>query len=396
MKNKKIKWVCFIVALFYCITTTITTIFAQQQYPNLTDLALQSKSAILMEPQTGTILYEQNSHEKLPPASVTKVMTLLLIYEAEQQGKFNWNDMVTVSEHAASMGGSQVFLEPQEQQTARDMTKCIAIASANDAAVSMAEFVAGSEESFVEKMNSKAKELGMNDTNFVNACGLDADGHVTSAHDIALMSKELITKHPEIFEFTKTWQDSIVHKTRKGESEFGLTNTNKLLKWYPDYATGLKTGSTGKALYCLSGTAEKDGLQLIGVVMAAPDFKVRFQEVIKLFEYGFSQYEIKKGLPQGEVVGELPVYKGMEDSVQIVVKEEISMLGQKGENAEVQTQKEMLPSLKAPFEQNTKVGELVYYINGTEAGRCDLVTASEMKKATVEKMLHRLFQKWCL
>ncbi len=396
MRNKKIKWYCFIVSLLYCISTTVTTIFAQQQYPNLTDLSLQSKSAILMEPQTGTILYEQNSHEKLPPASVTKVMTLLLIYEAEQEGKFDWNDMVTVSEHAASMGGSQVFLEPQEQQTARDMTKCIAIASANDAAVSMAEFVAGSEESFVEKMNSKAKELGMNDTNFVNACGLDADGHVTSAYDIALMSKELITKHPEIFEFTKTWQDSIVHKTKKGESEFGLTNTNKLLKWYPDYATGLKTGSTGKALYCLSGTAEKDDLQLIGVVMAAPDFKIRFQEVIKLFEYGFSQYEIKKGLAQGEIVGEIPVYKGMEDSVEIVVKEEISMLGQKGENAEVQTQKEIVPSLKAPFEQNTKVGELVYYINGTEAGRCDLVTASDMKKASVEKMLHRLFQKWCL
>lgn len=396
MRNKKIKWYCFIVSLLYCISTTVTTIFAQQQYPNLTDLSLQSKSAILMEPQTGTILYEQNSHEKLPPASVTKVMTLLLIYEAEQEGKFDWNDMVTVSEHAASMGGSQVFLEPQEQQTARDMTKCIAIASANDAAVSMAEFVAGSEESFVEKMNSKAKELGMNDTNFVNACGLDADGHVTSAYDIALMSKELITKHPEIFEFTKTWQDSIVHKTKKGESEFGLTNTNKLLKWYPDYATGLKTGSTGKALYCLSGTAEKDDLQLIGVVMAAPDFKIRFQEVIKLFEYGFSQYEIKKGLQQGEIVGELPVYKGMEDSVEIIVKEEISMLGQKGENAEVQTKKEIVPSLKAPFEQNTKVGELVYYINGTEAGRCDLVTASDMKKASVEKMLHRLFQKWCL
>lgn len=384
------------VALLYALTATITSAFAAQQYPNLTDLALQSKSAVLMEPQTGTILYEQNSHEKLPPASVTKVMTLLLIYEAEAEGKFQWNDMVTVSEHAASMGGSQVFLEPQEQQTARDMTKCIAIASANDAAVSMAEFVAGSEEAFVEKMNSKARELGMNDTNFVNACGLDADGHVTSAYDIALMSKELITKHPEIFEFTKTWQDSIVHKTRKGESEFGLTNTNKLLKWYPDYATGLKTGSTGKALYCLSGTAEKDGLQLIGVVMAAPDFKIRFQEVIKLFEYGFSQYEIKNGIAQGEVVGELPVYKGTEDTVAIVVKEQISMLGQKGENAEIETQKEIIPSLKAPFEEGTKVGEMVYYINGAEAGRCDLITAKEVRKATVEKMLHRLFQKWCL
>ncbi len=381
------KWFCFILSLFYLVSIAITPVFAE-------DLGLQSKSAILMEPTTGTILYEKNSHEKLPPASVTKVMTLLLIYEAEADGKFTWEDKVTVSEHAASMGGSQVFLEPQEQQTARDMTKCIAIASANDAAVSMAEFIGGSEEGFVQKMNEKAAELGMADTHFVNACGLDADGHVTSAHDIAVMSKELITKHPEIFEFTKTWQDSIIHKTRKGETEFGLTNTNKLLKWYPEYATGLKTGSTGKALYCLSGTAEKDGLQLIGVVMAAPDFRVRFQEVIQLFEYGFSQYEIKPGKKQGEIVGKIPVYKGIEDSIDVVVKEEISLLGQKGETLE--TEQEVLSSLKAPFEAGTKVGEMVYSINGKEVGRCDLVTAKEMKKATVEKMLHNLFQKWCL
>lgn len=389
MKNRK--WICFFAAIIYCIVNTITTVFAQTP-----DLSLQSKSALLMEPQTGTILYEQNSHEKLPPASVTKVMTLLLIYEAEEEGKFDWDDMVTVSEHAASMGGSQVFLEPQEQQTARDMTKCIAVASANDAAVSMAEFIAGSEESFVEKMNIKAKELGMEDTHFVNACGLDADGHVTSAYDIAVMSRELITKHPEIFEFTKIWQDTITHKTKKGETEFGLTNTNKLLKWYPEYATGLKTGSTGKALYCLSGTAEKDGLQLIAVVMAAPDFKVRFQEVIKLFEYGFSQYEIKQGLPKGEIVGEIPIYKGTEETVQIAVEKQVSMLGQKGDNVEIETQKEIIPSLKAPFDANTKVGEMVYYINGTEAARCDLVTANGVKKATVEKILHRLFKKWCL
>lgn len=381
------KWFCFIISLLYFVSIAITPVFAD-------DLNLQSKSAILMEPKTGSILYEQNSHEKLPPASVTKVMTLLLIYEAESEGKFQWDDKITVSEHAASMGGSQVFLEPQEQQTARDMTKCIAIASANDAAVSMAEFIGGSEEGFVQKMNEKAAELGMEDTHFVNACGLDADGHVTSAHDIAVMSRELITKHPEIFEFTKTWQDSIIHKTRKGETEFGLTNTNKLLKWYPEYATGLKTGSTGKALYCLSGTAEKDGLQLIGVVMAAPDFRVRFQEVIQLFEYGFSQYEIKPGMQQGEIVGKIPVYKGIEDSIDVVVKEEISLLGQKGETLE--TEQELLSSLKAPFEAGTKVGELVYSINGKEVGRCDLVTAKEMKKATVEKMLHNLFQKWCL
>lgn len=395
MKKRKIRYICFFVALLYGMLSILSPAFAQND-ESMTDLGLQSKSAVLMEPETGTVLYEKNSHEKLPPASVTKVMTLLLIYEAQANGAFSWEDMVTVSEHAASMGGSQVFLEPQEQQTARDMTKCIAIASANDAAVSMAEFVAGSEEAFVEKMNAKAKELGMNDTTFVNACGLDADGHVTSAYDIALMSKELITKYPEVFEFTKTWQDSIIHKTKKGESEFGLTNTNKLLKWYPEYATGLKTGSTGKALYCLSGTAKKDDLQLIGVVMAAPDFKIRFEEVIKLFEYGFSQYEMKKGLPKGELVGNVAVYKGTKDSVEAVVKEEISMLGKKGAEAQMETKTELLPSIKAPFEADTKVGELIYFIDGKEVGRCDLVTAEAMGKTNIKQMLHRLFQKWCL
>ena len=232
-------------------------------------LQLKSKSAVLMDAGTGTVLYEKNSHEAMPPASVTKVMTLLLIYEAEAAGQFEWEEAVQVSEHAASMGGSQVFLEPGETQTAAELTKCIAIASANDAAVAMAEFVAGSEEAFVERMNRKAEELGMQETHFVNACGLDVDGHETSAYDIALMSRELMTKFPEIQKYTTTWQDTIIHKTRKGESEFGLTNTNKLIKWY-EGATGLKTGSTGKALYCLSGTAERNGMHLIGVVMAAP------------------------------------------------------------------------------------------------------------------------------
>ena len=186
-------------------------------------------------------------------------------------GKFDWADTVQVSEHAAGMGGSQVFLEAGEMQTAADLLKCIAIASANDASVAMAEFVSGSEEAFVNRMNERAKELGMEETHFVNACGLDADGHVTSAYDIAVMSRELMKNFPQLEEYSTTWQDSIIHTTRRGSSEFGLTNTNKLIKWY-EGATGLKTGSTGKALYCLSGTAERDGLRLIGVVMAAPDF----------------------------------------------------------------------------------------------------------------------------
>ena len=217
-----------VLTLFFSVGCCLPALAAEKQYENLTDLGLTSKSALLMEEDTGTILYEQNSHEALPPASVTKVMTLLLIYEGERDGKFEWTDTVQVSEHAASMGGSQVFLEEGETQTAADMTKSIAIASANDAAVAMAEFLAGSEEAFVQKMNERAKELGMEDTNFVNACGLDTEGHVSSAYDIALMSRELMENFPEIKEYTTTWQDSIVHKTRRGEETFGLTNTNKL------------------------------------------------------------------------------------------------------------------------------------------------------------------------
>ena len=356
-------------------------------------LQLKSKSAVLMDAGTGTILYEKNSHEAMPPASVTKVMTLLLIYEAEAAGQFEWEEAVQVSEHAASMGGSQVFLEPGETQAAAELTKCIAIASANDAAVAMAEFVAGSEEAFVERMNRKAEELGMQETHFVNACGLDVDGHETSAYDIALMSRELMTKFPEVQKYTTTWQDTIIHKTRKGESEFGLTNTNKLIKWY-EGATGLKTGSTGKALYCLSGTAERNGLHLIGVVMAAPDFKLRFQETMKLLDYGFANYSAEKGLPAGKEMGRIPVTKGMEDSVSAVVQEEISILLKKDIGGEWETKTELLPAMDAPVAAGEKVGELIYLLHGKEVGRTDLITAEAVEKANINTMLQRMLRQW--
>ena len=363
-------------------------------YAEETDaLQLESKSAVLMDAGTGTILYEKNSHDAMPPASVTKIMTLLLIYEAEEAGQFQWEDTVQISEHAAGMGGSQVFLEPGETQTAAALTKCIAIASANDAAVAMAEFVAGSEEAFVERMNKRAEELGMKETHFVNACGLDVDGHETSAYDIALMSRELMTRFPEIQEYTTTWQDTIIHKTRKGESEFGLTNTNKLIKWY-EGATGLKTGSTGKALYCLSGTAERNGLHLIGVVMAAPDFKLRFQETMKLLDYGFANYSAQKGLPAGEEMGEISVAKGMTDTVPAVVKEEISMLLKKDAGSEWETKQELLPSVDAPVAAGEKVGELIYLIHGKEVGRTDLVTAAAVERANINAMLQRMLKQW--
>lgn len=383
-----------VLSLFFSVGCCLPALAAEKQYENLTDLGLTSKSALLMEEDTGTILYEQNSHEALPPASVTKVMTLLLIYEGERDGKFEWTDTVQVSEHAASMGGSQVFLEEGETQTAADMTKSIAIASANDAAVAMAEFLAGSEEAFVQKMNERAKELGMEDTHFVNACGLDTEGHVSSAYDIALMSRELMENFPEIKEYTTTWQDSIVHKTRRGEETFGLTNTNKLIQWY-DGATGLKTGSTGNALYCLSGTAERDGMGLIAVVMAAPDYKVRFREVMQLLDYGFANYAIEKGREKGYAMGEVPVEKGMTDTVEAVVAEEISVLVPKGKEAQWETRTELLPAVSAPVEAGTKVGELVYLRDGEEVGRVELTAGENVAKANVDTMLRRMLAGWC-
>lgn len=383
-----------VLTLLFSVGCCLPALAAEKQYENLTDLGLTSKSALLMEEDTGTILYEQNSHEALPPASVTKVMTLLLIYEGERDGKFDWTDTVQVSEHAASMGGSQVFLEEGETQTAVDMTKSIAIASANDAAVAMAEFLAGSEEAFVQKMNERAKELGMEDTNFVNACGLDTEGHVSSAYDIALMSRELMENFPEIKEYTTTWQDSIIHKTRRGEETFGLTNTNKLIQWY-DGATGLKTGSTGNALYCLSGTAERDGMGFIAVVMAAPDYKVRFREVMQLLDYGFANYAIEKGREKGYAMGEVPVEKGMTDTVEAVVAEEISVLVPKGKEAQWETRTELLPAVSAPVEAGTKVGELVYLRDGEEVGRVELTAGENVEKANVDTMLRRMLAGWC-
>lgn len=383
-----------VLTLLFSVGCCLPALAAEKQYENLTDLGLTSKSALLMEEDTGTILYEQNSHEALPPASVTKVMTLLLIYEGERDGKFDWTDTVQVSEHAASMGGSQVFLEEGETQTAVDMTKSIAIASANDAAVAMAEFLAGSEEAFVQKMNERAKELGMEDTNFVNACGLDTEGHVSSAYDIALMSRELMENFPEIKEYTTTWQDSIIHKTRRGKETFGLTNTNKLIQWY-DGATGLKTGSTGNALYCLSGTAERDGMGLIAVVMAAPDYKVRFREVMQLLDYGFANYAIEKGREKGYAMGEVPVEKGMTDTVEAVVAEEISVLVPKGKEAQWETKTELLPAVSAPVEAGTKVGELVYLRDGEEVGRVELTAGENVEKANVDTMLRRMLAGWC-
>ncbi len=357
------------------------------------ELNINAKSSILMEASTGKVLYESNADEALPPASVTKIMTLLLIYDNVASGKIKWTDTVTVSEYAASMGGSQIFLEPNETQTVETLTKSIAIASANDAAVAMAEYIGGSEGGFVAMMNERAKGLDMKNTVFKNACGLDTDGHLTSARDIALMSRELINKYPDVKKYTTTWQDSITHSTKRGESEFGLTNTNKLIKQY-SYATGLKTGSTGKALYCLSGTATKDGMDLIGVVMAAPDPKVRFSEMIRLLDYGFANYEVKHGEEDGTKKGEVIVYKGEKDSVSAVIKGQVSILAKKGSATDLEGKTELSEAVNAPIKKGDKLGRLVYYSDGKEVGSCDLVAAEDVEKAGLIHNIGSILTDW--
>ena len=247
---------------------------------------ISAPSAVLMEASTGTVIFEKDSDTARPPASVTKIMTMLLIFDALEEGSIGLDNEVTTSEYAASMGGSQVFLEPGEIQTVDTMLKCIAVASANDACVAMSEYICGSEEEFVRRMNERAKELGMKNTNFVNCNGLDAQGHVTSARDIALMSRELITKYPQVHDYSMIWMENITHTTKKGTTEFGLTNTNKLVRQY-EYTTGLKTGSTGDAKFCVSATGEKNGIEMIAVVMAAENSKERFADAVKLLNCCF-------------------------------------------------------------------------------------------------------------
>lgn len=392
--NKKI--LIFLMLSIFIFSSSFTIFANEQQAEQQTEnLDVLAKSAILIEATTGKVLYEKNPDEKLPPASVTKVMTLYLIYEAIDSGKIKWEDTVTVSEYAASMGGSQIFLEPMEKQDVKTLTKSIAIASANDAAVAMAEHIAGSEQEFVKLMNQKAKELGMENTNFENACGLDTDtvNHYMSARDIAIISRELMTKYPDVKEFTTKWQDTITHKTRKGETEFGLTNTNKLLKMY-DGATGLKTGSTKKALYCLSGSAERNGLSIIAVVMASPDPKVRFQEVAKMFDYGFANYQVVQCDEQGKNMGYTNVYKGEKPTVNGIIEKPASFVIKKGASTNIQKDIQMIEGVKAPVIKGTKIGEAIYTYEGNEIGRIDILAEEDIKKASLNDMLKRLIIDW--
>lgn len=353
-------------------------------------LGITAPSAVLMEASTGTVVLEKNPHEKLPPASVTKIMTLLLIFDSLSQGKIRLEDSVTTSAYAASMGGSQVFLEEGETQSVETMIKCIAVASANDASVAMAEHIAGTESLFVDMMNQRAKELGMNDTQFVNCCGLDAEGHLTSAYDIALMSRELITKYPQIHTYSTIWMENITHTTRRGTEEFGLTNTNKLIRQYP-YATGLKTGSTSQAKYCVSATAEKDGIELIAVVMAAPDPAGRFSDATALLNYGYAKCSLYQDLEEQPLVT-VPVRGGVQEEVRGEYDGTFSYLSTTGEDlTAVEKKWYAMEELEAPVEEGQEIGKLTYTLGGSEIGNIPILAAEAVERAGYAHYLGRAF-----
>jgi D-alanyl-D-alanine carboxypeptidase (penicillin-binding protein 5/6) len=340
------------------------------------DLAPQARSAILMDADTGTILYEKNGREKLPPASITKIMTMLLVLEALDQGKIKYGDLVRVSEHAAQMGGSQIYLEPGERMTVRDMLKAVAVASANDASVALAEHVSGTEEAFVNEMNQRAQALGMRDTHFRNVNGLPEEGHVTTAHDIAIMSRELL-KHPEITNFTRIYEDYL----RQGTSKpFWLVNTNRLVKFYPG-VDGLKTGYTSEAKFCLSASAKKGTFRVIAVVMGEPNAKARNHEVSRMLDFAYSQYTNRLIYRKGDSIAELRVEKGDPGKIRVKAPYPLSILMKKGDKPQQYQRRIVWEELNAPVAKGQKIGEIQIVKDGRIVSRMALNSPLPISRA---------------
>ena len=347
-------------------------------------LALSAASGVLMEKETGQLLYEQHAHQQLEPASVTKIMTLLLILEAIDSGRISKEDMVSVSAYAAGMGGSQVYLKEGEQMTVGELIKCITVVSGNDAAVAMAEYLAGSESAFVTEMNRKAAQLGMEDTTFLNCTGLPIQGHLTSAHDIALMSRELILNHPGIRDYTTIWMDSI------RDGAFGLTNTNRLVRFYPG-ATGLKTGSTDGAMYCMSATAERNGMELIAVIMKSPTSAQRFEDAKALLEHGFANYTLAQVYPEVPIPP-IPVLLGEVEQVQPTPSRSCSLLVRKGEENLITTRLNLPTNVEAPVEPGQTLGELEVLVDGQPRETIPLTTAEGVARLTIPGIFLRLLR----
>ena len=365
-----------IISVLLCAMLLVQPVLAEEEN---SAIQITAPSALLMESSTGQVIYEKDADTKRAPASVTKIMTLLLIFDALEGGKIKLEDEVTTSEYAASMGGSQVFLEPGEVQTVDTLIKCISVASANDACVAMAEYICGSEMEFVSQMNIRAEGLGMKNTHFENCNGLDAEGHLTTARDIAFMSRELINKYPEIRDYCMIWQENITHTTRKGSTEFGLSNTNKLVRHY-EYATGLKTGSTSQAKFCISATAEKNDVELIAVIMAADESKIRNSEAITLLNYGFGKCNIYKE----DVVPEMTTIEikgGEEKEVHVTQSSPFFYVDITGTDLNgIKRKVEVEENLKAPIKKGQKVGAVRYYLNEKEIGSVDIVATEKVNE----------------
>ena len=345
------------------------------------DLGITAASYVLMEASTGQIISSQEEDTRLSPASITKIMTLLLIFDALDSGQISLTDTATTSAYAKSMGGSQVFLEEGEQQTVETLIKCIVVASGNDASVTMAEYISGSEAEFVNQMNARAQSLGMENTHFEDCCGLtDSDNHYTSARDVAIMSRELLTKYPQIKEYSGIWMENITHSTAQGTKEFGLANTNKLLKQY-QWTTGLKTGSTSKAKYCVSATAEKDGVELIAVIMACPNYKLRFAEAETLFNYGYSNCKLYKD-ETPEALPRLNVLDGKTEDISLKYDSVFSYLSTTGEDLSSITKEwNYIENPSAPISEGDVVGTLTYRLGDTILGSVNILAAESVEKA---------------
>lgn len=367
--------------------TLLETSAETKTVSNENSLNLTCGSAILIEQSSGKVLYDHNSHEKLRPASVTKIMTILLIMEAIDSGKLNYTDQIPCSENASSMGGSQIWLDTKETLSVDEMLKAICVVSANDCTVAMAEYLAGSEENFVNQMNAKAKELGMNDTTFKNCHGIDEDGHVSSSYDIALMSRELLEKHPDITKYTTIYMNSL----RDGKSE--LVNTNKLVRNYKG-ATGLKTGSTSLALYNLSASATRDDLSLIAVIMKAPTTKDRFAEATKLLDYGFANYNYKVLGKANDVVKDVSVSKGVSSSVSAVLEYDSGTLLPKGADTNIVQNINVPDTVSAPIKKGDKLGEVVYTLNDETISTIDVIANEDIDKIDFFNMTKHIFNRW--
>ena len=359
-------------------------------------LSLSSPSAILVEASTGTVLFEKNPDEVRSPASITKIMTLILTFEAIEKGRIKLEDEVSTSAYAKSMGGSQVFLEEGEIQTVDTLIKCIAVASGNDASVAIAEYIAGSEAEFVNQMNEKAAALGMTNTHFLDCCGLTSDsGHHTTARDVAIMSRELITRYPQIYNYTTIWMEDITHVTRQGAKNFTLSSTNKLLKQY-QWTTGLKTGSTNAAKYCFSATASKEGIDLIAVVMGAPDHAIRFTEARSMLEYGFAMTRIYTDENRERLLP-LKVTGGKADEIMITPKEAFRYLDVTGADfSKIEKSYKYQETLEAPIAEGTEVGKIVYTLDEKEIGSVAIIAAETIEKAYYIDYLKRVFLKYLI